>query len=81
MTRGEELWQAAETGTKTGDLKSQHVLQMYALAQMLAAAETALLKDDLQAAAVGLRELQRYATMLQELLDEAAQERLGRIAA
>ena len=54
MTRGEELWQAAEMGTKTGDLKSQHVLQMYALAQMLATAETALLKDDLQAAAVGV---------------------------
>ena len=81
MSRGEELWQTAETGTKTGDLKSRHVLRMYALAQMLAGAETALLKDDLQAAAVGLRELQRYATMLQELLDEAAQERLGRIAA
>jgi hypothetical protein len=40
MTRGEELWQAAETGTKTGDLKSQQVLRMYALAQMLAASET-----------------------------------------
>jgi hypothetical protein len=81
MSRGEQLWQAAETGTKTGDLKSQHVLRMYALAQMLAGSETALLKDDLQAAAASLRELQRYASMLQELLDNASQNAPDRIAA
>jgi len=81
MTRGEELWHAAETGTKTGDLKSQQVLRMYALAQMLAASETALLKDDLHAATVSLRELQRYAAMLEELLDETSQKPPDRIAA
>jgi len=54
---------------------------MYALAQMLAASETALLKDDLHAATVSLRELQRYAAMLEELLDETSQKPPDRIAA
>ncbi len=61
MQNGKEIWEAAPTPTKTGDPKSAHVMRMYALAQMLAAAETAVLTDKNQQAAEALSDLQANA--------------------
>jgi hypothetical protein len=68
MSRGTEIWLTAQEGTKSGDDKSANVMRMYALAQMLAEAETALLRDDLEAAALFLRDLQTYTEHMLRLL-------------
>jgi hypothetical protein len=46
MQDGKEIWNTAEAGTKLGDRKSANVMRLYALAQMLAQAESALLVED-----------------------------------
>lgn len=68
MQKGKEIWDAAQCDTKTGDAKSAHVMRMYALNQMLAEAETAVLTGDNERAAQCLCELQSYAEKLAELL-------------
>jgi hypothetical protein len=68
MQNGKELWETAEGGTKTGDVKSANVMRVYALNQMLAAAETAILTGDEKQAAEYLYELQLYAEKLADLL-------------
>ena len=60
MHNGKEIWEAATTGTKTGDSKSAHVMRTYALAQMLAAAEAAVLTGKNQHAAEALCDLQAH---------------------
>ena len=52
----------------TGDSKSAHVMRMYALAQMLAAAETAVLTGKNQQAAEALCVLQAHAEKFVGLL-------------
>ncbi len=70
MQNGKELWEAAEGGTKTGDAKSANVMRVYALNQMLAAAETAVLTGEEKRAAEYLYELQLYAEKLAHLLSQ-----------
>jgi hypothetical protein len=60
MRDGKEIWLAADEGTKSGDERSANVMRLFALAQILAQAETAVLKDDVESAARHLRDLQSY---------------------
>jgi hypothetical protein len=69
MQKGKEIWDAAQSETKTGDSKSAHVMRMYALSQMLAEAETAVLTGNAGRAAECLYELRLYAEPLAELLE------------
>ena len=79
MQKGKDIWEAAESGTRTGDTKSAHVMRTYALNQMLAEAETAILTGDAERAAERLYELRSYAERLAELLtpEKQSQPSLG----
>lgn len=60
MRNGKEIWLTADKGTKSGDDKSVNVMRLFALAQMLAQAETAVLVEDVESAARHLRDLQSH---------------------
>lgn len=64
MRDGKEIWLTAEKGTKSGDEKSANVMRLFALAQMLAQAETAVLTGDAESAARHLRDLQSHTDKL-----------------
>ena len=70
MQKGKEIWESAQVGTKTGDRKSAHVMRMYALSQMLAAAESSILTGEDVRAAEYLYELHVYAEKLAALLTQ-----------
>ena len=65
----------------TGDSKSAHVMRMYALAQMLAAAETAVLTGKDQQAAEALCDLQAHAEKFVGLLAPEKRSRPYLVAA
>jgi hypothetical protein len=60
--RGEEIWDAAEKGTKTA--RSANLMRFYALGRMLDAAETSALSGCDIEAAEQLRELQAHCEKL-----------------
>jgi hypothetical protein len=55
--RGKEIWDAAGKGTKSGTERSANAMRFYALARMLAEAETAALTGREAESARQLREL------------------------
>lgn len=59
-----ETWHAAEQSALKGDERSANAMRMVALTRMLAAAETAILVGDDDAAASNLVQLQRYASLM-----------------
>ncbi len=81
MQNGKKIWEVAATGTKTGDPRSAHIMRMYALAQMLAAAETAVLTGKNQQAAEALCDLQAHAEKFVGLLAPEKRSRPTRVAA
>lgn len=58
-----ETWNAAEASAMCGDARSVNAMRMVALARILAAAETAMLVGDGDAAVVNLKQLERYASL------------------
>lgn len=67
-----ETWGAAEESATKGDLRSANAMRMFALANALAAAETAVLKGDGKEAVERLRQLQNFTElMMRKLLDVA----------
>lgn len=72
MTNGKELWDAAvEQGAK-GGVRSVNAMRFYALAKMLAEAETAWLSDNDQKSAECLRQLQAHCEKMISALTSTA---------
>lgn len=67
---GQQAWGDAEETATAGDERSANVLRIVALAQTLAAAETAVLVGDGPRAIDSLRNLQRYASLLVDTLED-----------
>lgn len=65
-------WKAAENSAANGDLKSANTMRMFALARVLAAAETAILLGDALSATTSLRQLERYASLMADEIDPVA---------
>ena len=72
MSDGREIWEAAEQGTKTGDLRSANCMRLFALGQILAQAETAVLVGDDQAAFAALHDLRVHTDKMIEHLSNPA---------
>ena len=71
MSTGQELWDAAEHGGK-GGVRSANAMRFYALAKMLAEAETAWMTDNDQQAVQRLRQLQAHCDkLIAELMPDA----------
>ena len=68
MQDGKEMWNTAEAGTKLGDRKSASVMRLYALAQMLGQAESALLVEDEPLASQHLQTLRAYTEKMLSIL-------------
>jgi hypothetical protein len=68
MARGKEIWEAAENDTKNGGPRSANAMRFYALARMLAEAETSALTGSNAEAAEQLRGLQAHAEKLVTML-------------
>jgi hypothetical protein len=68
MQDGKEMWNTAEAGTKLGDRKSANVMRLYALAQMLAQAESALLVEDEPLALQHLQTLRAHTEQMVSIL-------------
>ena len=68
MARGKDIWEAADKSTKGGMDRSANAMRFYALARMLAEAETSALTGSDVEAAQQLRELQAHAEKLVSLL-------------
>jgi hypothetical protein len=68
MRDGKEIWDAALVGTKSGDSKSAKVMMVYAVAQILAQAESAVLQGDDVQAVQQLEAVRTYAERLIERL-------------
>jgi hypothetical protein len=66
MRDGKEIWDAALAGTKSGDSTSVKVMMVYALAQMLAQAESAVLQGDDAQAVQQLEAVRFYSERLVE---------------
>ena len=71
MQDGEEMWNTVEAGTKLGDRKSANVMRLYALAQMLAQAESALLVEDEPLALQHLQTLRAHTEKMLSILRDA----------
>lgn len=67
-----ETWKAAEDSAARGDRKSANAMRMVALANVLAAAETAILRGDGNAAMEKLNQLQKYASLAAKEIHAAA---------
>ncbi len=68
----QEIWYAAEESATKGDLKSANFMRLFTLANVLAAAETAILVGDARRAVANLHELERYTAMTLARLEESA---------
>ena len=68
MQDGKEMWNTAGAGTKLGDRKSANVMRLYALAQMLAQAESALLLEDEPLALQHLQTLRAHTEKMLSIL-------------
>ena len=64
-----ETWKAAEDSAARGDERSANAMRMAALANVLAAAETAILCGDGRAARDKLEQLRAYASMAAAKID------------
>ena len=73
MTNGKELWDAAVEHGAKGGVRSVNAMRFYALAKILAEAETAWLSDNDRKSAERLRQLQAHCEkMISELAPKAA---------
>ena len=73
MSNGKDLWDAAlEHGAK-GGVRSVHAMRFYALAKMLAEAESAWLTDNDKQSVKNLRQLQAHCEkMISQLAPDAS---------
>jgi hypothetical protein len=67
-------------GTKTGDAKSAIVMRLYGLAQMLAQAETEVLRENNAAAIERLQELETHTARLINMLSPSQSRVLAAVA-
>jgi hypothetical protein len=72
MSSGKDLWDAAQQESDKGGVRSVNAMRFYALAKMLAEAETQWLSGNDQAAAERLRHLQAHCEKMIAALAPAA---------
>lgn len=73
MITGRDLWDSAEVVASGADLRSLNAMRFYALAKMVAEAESAWLTGDKAKAVEHIRELQAHSEkMISGLVPEAA---------
>lgn len=68
MASGRDIWDSAEKLVGEGSARSANAMRFYALAKMLAEAETAMLTGDDAKSAEQLRELQAHSEKLVGIL-------------